>query len=276
MSDSSAHSSLTSETASDYLSAFTAGSLARGAKVLIFGGNGNIGQSVCRLLASEGADIAFTYFSNIASAQAVAESLSKCYMLQCDTRDAAQVLACVREARQKLGGLNAIIQCSGVCGEVEIYQRIASNQVATILDITLEQVQRMWQAHSLSAFNICKAATDVMLENGGSIVLLGSMVCCKAVTTPIHFSMSKTAMVGLVESLSKDVGPANILVNIIAPGLVEGGASNAVTESLKQTYRKFCALKRLALPDEIAQVALWMALHNNYVTGQCILLDGGL
>jgi len=265
-----------SEQSSKSLLDYSAGTLAKGAKVLVIGGSGNIGQAVCRLLAAEGAKVAFTYFNNIASAQVLAESLDQCYMMQCDAGDEQSILACVREAKQKLNGLDAVIQCSGLCGEVEFYQKIASHQVATILDISPGHLERMWQAHALAAFNICKAATEAMKNEGGSIVLLGSMVCCKAVTTPIHFSMSKTAMVGLVESLAKDVGPANILVNLIAPGLVEGGASNAVADSLKQSYMKYSALKRLALPVEIAEVVLWMAVQNSYVTGQCILLDGGL
>jgi len=261
---------------SQSLPSFAAGSIAIGAKILVIGGSGNIGQAVCRLLVAEGAEIAFTYYQNLNHAQVLAESLNKCYMMQCDAGNAAQVRACVVEAKQKLGGLDAVIQCSGVCGEAEFYQAIASDKIATILDINVEHLEKMWRAHALSAFNICKAATEALLDHGGSIVLLGSMVCCKAVTTPIHFSMSKTAMVGLVEPLSKDVGRANILVNIIAPGLVEGGASLAVADTLKQSYTKYCALKRLALPEEIAQLALWMAVHNSYVTGQCILLDGGL
>ena len=258
------------------LSSFSAGSLAQGAKVLVIGGSGNIGQATCRLLASEGAQLAFTYFQNIANAQSLAESLDTCYMMQCDAGDEKAVLACMNEAKEKLGGLDAVIQCSGICGEAEFYRKIADKEVATILNIGSEHLDRMWQAHAKSTFNVCKAACEVMLDHGGSIVVLGSMVCCKAVTTPIHFSMSKTAMNGLVQALAKDVGSAKILVNMIAPGLVEGGASESVADELKQSYVKYCALKRLAKPREIAELALWLALHNSYVTGQCILLDGGL
>ena len=196
-------------------------------------------------------------------------------MLQVDARDESQMLQCVIDAKRQLGGLDAVIQCSGRCGEVESYARLAAGDIATILDISGKQLDDMWRAHALSAFNICKATAFAMRETGGNIVLLGSMVCCKAVTTPIHFSISKMAMRGLVEPLAKDLGPADIRVNLIAPGLVEG-ASRSVAEPLKQSYIKYCALRRLATPDEIAQVALWMAVHNSYVTGQCILLDGGL
>lgn len=253
-----------------------AGSLARGKKVLVFGGSGNIGQATCRLLAAEGAELAFTYFSNVAAAENLAESIDKCFMLQCDSRDAMLVSQCVEEASRLLGGLDAVVQCCGSCAEASFYQHIADRETGAIRHIRVEQLQNQWQAHALSAFNICQAASAAMLERGGSIVVLGSMVCCKAVPTPIHFSMSKTAMIGLVESLAKDVGAANIKVNIIAPGLVEGGASMSVAESLKQSYIKYCALKRLAQPAEIAEVILWFAAQNSYVTGQCILLDGGL
>jgi len=255
---------------------FSAGSLAQGKKILVIGGSGNIGQATCRLLAAEGAELAFTYFSNKSAAETLAESIDKCFMLHCDSRDAALAQQCVAEASQLLGGLDAVVQCSGSCAEASFYQHLADREVGSIRHIGFDHLQAQWQAHALSAFNICQAASAAMLDNGGSIVLLGSMVCCKAVPTPIHFSMSKTAMVGLVESLAKDVGAANIKVNIIAPGLVEGGASASVAEALKQSYVKYSALKRLAHAEEIAQAILWMAAQNSYVTGQCILLDGGL
>jgi 3-oxoacyl-[acyl-carrier protein] reductase len=76
--------------------------------------------------------------------------------------------------------------------------------------------------------------------------------------------------------MSKAVGAEGILVNCLAPGILDGGIGALLSDTLRDDYVRHCALKRLGTAREVAEWAAWLALVNTYVTGQTILLDGGL
>ena len=92
----------------------------------------------------------------------------------------------------------------------------------------------------------------------------------------IHFCASKAALAGITASLSKELGNHNIRVNLLAPGILNEGGSKVLPESLTSAYLDHCALGRFGTPQEVAEVVAWLAMENTYVTGQTILLDGGL
>lgn len=98
----------------------------------------------------------------------------------------------------------------------------------------------------------------------------------KPVPSPIHFATSKAALKGMVEAMSKELGNYNIRVNIVAPGILEEGASRVLGPEMKESYLKHSSFKRFGRVEEIAELASWLAIENTYVTGQSILLDGGL
>ncbi len=76
--------------------------------------------------------------------------------------------------------------------------------------------------------------------------------------------------------MSKELGNYNIRVNIVAPGILEEGASRVLGPEMKESYLKHSSFKRFGRVEEIAELASWLAIENTYVTGQSILLDGGL
>jgi NAD(P)-dependent dehydrogenase (short-subunit alcohol dehydrogenase family) len=80
----------------------------------------------------------------------------------------------------------------------------------------------------------------------------------------------------MVEAMAKELGNYNIRVNILALGILEGGASRKLSNEVKEAYLKHCSMKRFGRAEEVAAMASWMALENTYVTGQVVILDGGL
>ena len=83
-------------------------------------------------------------------------------------------------------------------------------------------------------------------------------------------------MNGLIEVLSKDLGRDKIKINSIAPGVLEGGASENLSKQLKYDYLKHCSLRRYGKAIEVANMAVWFLEENSYITGKTIVLDGGL
>jgi NAD(P)-dependent dehydrogenase (short-subunit alcohol dehydrogenase family) len=80
----------------------------------------------------------------------------------------------------------------------------------------------------------------------------------------------------MTAAMAKELGPDGIRVNLLAPGILEGGMSTRLPAELRQDYLKHCGLRRFGRFDEVAAWVAWLALQNTYVTGQTILVDGAL
>jgi NAD(P)-dependent dehydrogenase (short-subunit alcohol dehydrogenase family) len=127
-----------------------------------------------------------------------------------------------------------------------------------------------------SAFFAIQTLTQALAERGGNVVLVGSIDGVKSVPSLVAYAASKAALVGMATSLAKELGPKQIRVNVVAPGILEDGVSRALPAELTKEYLKHCALKRTGTIVEVANVISFFALENTYVTGQTIVLDGGL
>jgi NAD(P)-dependent dehydrogenase (short-subunit alcohol dehydrogenase family) len=113
-------------------------------------------------------------------------------------------------------------------------------------------------------------------QGGGEVVLIGSVDAVKPLAVPAHHAASKAAQRGLAVALAKELGPRNVRVNVVAPGLLDAGLSRDVREDLRQEYLKHAGAKRFGRPGEIAAIVRFLALENTYLTGQTLVADGGL
>ena len=249
-------------------------------RCLVFGGSGAVGGAVAKALVRESCDLAFTYYQQEQKArrmlQTLASSKRAVHSMACDVRDAGQVRDGVQYAKNILGGLDAVVYCVGTAGRKKFYQELSAGGIDRIKEISQQDIEETFAVNARGAFNVCQAAGAAMQTRGGNVVIIGAMDGIKSVPSPAHFAMSKAALKGLVESAAKELGAVNIRINLIAPGILNEGASAILAEELKQKYIKHCGLKRLGDTAEVAEMAAWLALENTYLTGQCILLDGGL
>jgi 3-oxoacyl-[acyl-carrier protein] reductase len=111
---------------------------------------------------------------------------------------------------------------------------------------------------------------------GGNVVLLGSVGAVKAMESPVVHTASHGALAALARSLGKELGAQNTRVNLLALGPLTEGASRALPAELLSEYSKHSCLRRQATPAEAAETIASFALTNTYVTGQVVVLDGGL
>ena len=107
-------------------------------------------------------------------------------------------------------------------------------------------------------------------------MLLGSIDGVKPAPSPVHYAASKAALSGMVKAMAKELGPYNIRVNTVAPGVLDGGLSRVLPDDLRREYLKHCGLKRLGRLEEVASLVAWLAAENTLVTGQTIVVDGAL
>ena len=127
-----------------------------------------------------------------------------------------------------------------------------------------------------SFFAVRRAAHHMRQSGGGSIVLLGSIDGVKSAPSPVHYAASKGALAAMVKAMAKELGPHNIRVNSVAPGILERGLSASVPDDLRNEYLKHCGLKRLGRVEEVAGLVTWLATENTCVSGQTVVVDGAL
>jgi NAD(P)-dependent dehydrogenase (short-subunit alcohol dehydrogenase family) len=243
-------------------------------RCLVLGGTGAVGSAVCELLAARGASLAFTYCVREARAAEIAASVAGAVPLRLDLRAAADVERTVARAEAALGGLDALVQCAGVALTVPGASASSPQRIA---DIDATAWDAMQAVNLRGSFLACRAALPHLRRaGGGNIVLLGSVDMCKGVPVPVHYAASKAALGGMARAFAKEVGPHNLRVNVVAPGLLEGGIALELPEELRAEYLKHCAFKRVGRLAEVAEVVAWLALENTYLNGQTVPVDGGL
>jgi NAD(P)-dependent dehydrogenase (short-subunit alcohol dehydrogenase family) len=228
---------------------------------------------VCRALSAQGARVALTYRTGEASATSLAAELPDAIALPLDLASVPDIESTVEHASERLGGLDVLIQCAGIAITGEsggpVHQRME--------DVDEPGWTRMLDINAKSTFFAVRKASEVMRRGaGGNMVLVGSVDSVKPVPTPVHYATSKGALRGMTAAMAKELGEFNIRINMVAPGILEGGLSRALPEDLVREYVKHCGLKRVGRLEEIAGVIAWLALENSYATGQAFLVDGAL
>jgi NAD(P)-dependent dehydrogenase (short-subunit alcohol dehydrogenase family) len=188
-----------------------------------------------------------------------------------DLRDLAAIDATVDAVVAAHGRLDALVHCAGIGpapGDAprDRYPRLQEIDAATWDEVLAVNLR--------SAFFACRAAARHLAD--GNVVLVGSLDGERPMPTPAHYAASKGALSALARALAKELGERAVRVNVVAPGALAGGVSLTLPPDLEAQYLKHCNLKRRGRLDEVAQVVAFLALHNTYVNGETLILDGGL
>jgi 3-oxoacyl-[acyl-carrier protein] reductase len=226
---------------------------------IVLGGSGTVGREVCRMLAARGVRLGYTYCTN---PRAGIDAPAK----QLDVTDVAAIGSTIDAFVEELGPIHSLINCAA-----------AGTPHLSLQEVDEQAWDRMLAINTRPSFFAVRRVSHHMRQNGGgSIVLLGSLDGVKSMPTPVHYSASKGALAAMVKAMAKELGPDNIRVNSVAPGMLERGLSASVPDDLRNEYLKHCGLKRLGRVEEIAGLVTWLATENTFVSGQTLVVDGGL
>ncbi len=244
-------------------------------RCVVIGGSGALGASVCRRLHMEGVRVGWTYHSGESVAGELRRDLPDSVGLRVDLRDTTQLQQTIAEFAGQLGGIDAMIHCAAIC--LTPGDEVPPDQTQKLHHVQRSGWDELMTINVSSVYFACREVVPhLRTAGGGNIVLVGSVSGTRPLPSPIHYATSRTALEGMARAMSKEVGPDNIRVNVIEPGILEAGVSRSLPQGLREEYEKHCALKRVGTMSEIANVVAWFARNNTYVSGQNILVDGAL
>lgn len=239
----------------------------QGKAALVTGGARGIGAAIVRHLASEGADVAFTYATSDRSAEALIDALTvhggRLLGLKADSRDPTAIRHAVDQTAETFGRLDILVNNAGVfpAGPIE--------------DVSLQDIDDTLAIHARAVFITSQAALSHM-RAGGRIISIGS---CFAQRVPYGgvtlYAMSKSALIGFTKGLAREVGERGITVNIVDPGSTETDM-NPIDGPAVAAELELMAVKRYAQPAEIAAAVGFLAgEESRFITGSSLAIDGG-
>jgi 3-oxoacyl-[acyl-carrier protein] reductase len=237
-----------------------------GRVALVTGSTRGIGRSIAETLADAGARVAVAG-RDAAKAQDVAAQISaEARGFACDVSDVASVTALVAAVEEAFGSLDILVNNAGLTRD-NIMLRLKDDDWDAVIDANLR-----------GAFASIRAATRGMMKRRwGRIINISSVVGLVGNKGQTNYAASKAGLIGLTKAVAKEFASRNILANAIAPGFIETDMTNAMTPEARAALTGSIPLERLGSPKDIASMVAFLASdHASYITGQVLVVDGGM
>lgn len=237
---------------------------------LVTGSSRGIGRACALKLAEDGYDIAVNYNSNDAKAAEVVEEIQKigrhAKAFKANTADLEEVQKMFREIQKEFGQLDVLVNNAGVVDDAYLLM-INEDSLSRSLDINIKGYFHCAQ----------QAALKMMSKKRGKIINISSVSSVLAVDGQGVYSATKGAVNSMTATLAKELAPRGITVNAVAPGFIETEMIDAIPEQKAAEYKKAVPMGRFGTAENVADMVAAMCRSAfDYVTGQVIILDGGL
>jgi len=237
-----------------------------GRVAFVTGGTRGIGHAIAATLRGAGAKVAITGRDAERARVAASELGEGVAGFGCEMSDPAQVEAAIRGAEAALGRIDILVNNAGLTRD-QIVLRMSEAEWDTVLDANLK-----------GAFVTIRAVLKGMMKRkAGRIINVTSIVGLIGNKGQANYAASKAGLIGLTKSVAREYASRNILVNCVAPGLVETDMTDALPVEARGSLLQQIALGRLGRPEDIAGAVLFLASDlASYVTGQVLVVDGGM
>ncbi len=237
---------------------------------LVTGASRGIGRACALKLAENGCDIAVNYVSNEQKALEVCAEIEKlgrrAAAVKADTSDAGQVREMFRTVQKEFGKLDILVNNAGVVDDAYLLM-INEDSLARSLDVNIKGYFHCAQQASLK----------MMSKKSGVIINISSVSSVLAVEGQGVYSATKGAVNSMTATLAKELAPRGIRVNAVAPGFIATEMMDAIPEDKKKAYLDAIPMKRYGSAEDVANVVAMLCTDAfAYMTGQVIVLDGGL
>lgn len=226
--------------------------------VLVTGGNRGIGYAIAEEFLAHGHRVAVT----ARSGSGPVGSLT----VTADVTDSASLDAAFATIEAELGPVEVVVANAGITRDM-LLMRMSDDDFTAVVDTNLS-----------GAFRVVKRASKGMIKaRYGRIILVSSVVGLLGGAGQVNYSASKSGLIGLARSVTRELGSRGITANVVAPGFIETDMTASLPEATQAEYRKQIPAGRYATTSEVAKVITWLAGDDaGYISGAVIPVDGGL
>ncbi len=237
-----------------------------GRTALVTGSTRGIGRAIAETLAGAGARVAIVGRDQTRAADVAATIGGSAQGFAADVGDPASVVALVEAVESAFGQIDILVNNAGLTRD-NILFRIKDDDWDTVLDANLR-----------GAFIAIRSASRGMMKRRwGRIINIASIVGITGNKGQANYAASKAGLIGLTKSVAKELGSRNILVNAVAPGFIETDMTAAMTPEARAALSGQIPLARLGRPQDVAGTVAFLASeHAAYITGQVLVVDGGM
>jgi 3-oxoacyl-[acyl-carrier protein] reductase len=240
-----------------------------GKVAIVTGGSRGIGLAIARLLAEDGASVVVSG-RDAARLDAAVKELEAlggpALAVAGDASKREDVERLIEAARERFGRIDVVVNNAGMTRD-QLLVRMKDDDWDQVLDTNLRGV-----------FLVTRAAAKVMMrQKSGRIINISSTAGAMGNPGQVNYSAAKAGVIGLTKAAARELAHWNILVNAVAPGLIETDMTAAVPAEARETLLQQVPLRRIGQAGEVAEVVRFLAGDGaSYITGQTIHVNGGL
>ena len=237
---------------------------------LVTGGSRGIGRACARALAHAGAEVVISYVSNKDSANSVCEEIKaaggKASAIMFDVGDPSQIETAMAALLKEKKFISILVNNAGITRD------------GLMMRYSTEDWDKVVSTNLRGAFLVSQSLIRPMMkERRGSIIHMSSIVGITGNPGQAAYCAAKAGLIGLTKSMAKELAPRSIRVNAVAPGYIETDMTGKLTTEQREAILSHIPLGRVGRPEEIAAAVTFLASPAaNYITGQTIVVDGGM
>ena len=231
--------------------------------VVVTGSSRGIGANIVKTLAKKGYRVILNYNKSENYAQNVQKELINVDIFKADVSKKAEAVSLINFAIEKYGKIDVLINNAGI------------SQSKLFTDLTDEDWNNIINSNLNSAFFCSREAAKNMIHNkSGLIINISSIWGITGASCEVAYSTSKAALNGFTKALAMELGPSNIRVNAIAPGIINTDMNNYLSNEELESIKEEIPLERIGETIDISKCVEWL-IEDNYTTGQIISINGG-
>lgn len=237
--------------------------------VLITGASHGIGKAIAKIFAENNYRIIINYNKSNKAAKNLESYLQSigcdCIAIQANVADESSVISMIRESKKFTNKIDVLVNNAG----------IALSKL--LCDTTVKEWNTIMNTNITGTFNCCKYIVPEMIKNRcGKIINISSIWGIYGASMEVAYSTSKAAIIGFTKALSKELGPSNINVNCVAPGVIDTKMNSNLSDEDIEGIKNVTSLGCIGTPKDIAETVLFLASESSkFITGQVISPNGG-
>lgn len=235
---------------------------------IVTGSGRGIGLAIARKLASSGATAVITDITQEFADNGVNELKNtglKAHAAVCNVTDVQSIEKMTEEVIAKFGRIDILVNNAGITRDT------------LLMRMKIEDWNAVIETNLTSVFKVTQSVVKHMSKaNYGRIVNIASVIGIHGNFGQANYAASKAGVIALTKTIAKEYASKNITCNAIAPGFIDTAMTQKLKDDIKQKYMEFIPLKRFGQPEDVAEAAFYFCTGGSYVTGQVIVVDGGM